>query len=130
MIMNMGMKELDDVEVYKSALQLAQKIYKLTKSENIKRDFSLVDQMKRASLSVAANIAEGFGRKSNQDFAHFLSISLGSANETIAYLDFIALEYRLSAADIKADYQLLAKRIFAFRMYLTTNHKLRTTNRS
>lgn len=118
------MRVLEDIEVYKFSLSLAKDVYTLTRHQNIHKDLSLTDQMRRASLSVPANIAEGFGRKSKNDFAHFLSIALGSTNEMIAYLDFISLEYNVSTDLLKQEYKILAKRIFSFRSYLlqTTNH--------
>ena len=44
--------------------------------------FGLNNQLRRASVSLPANIAEGCGKKGNQEFAHFLNIALGSANES------------------------------------------------
>ena len=86
---------LSDIEIYKEALKLANKVYTLTKHPKIKKDYYLIEQLRKASLSVAVNIAEGYGRKTNKDFSQFLSISLGSANEMIAYLDFISMEYNI-----------------------------------
>jgi len=113
---------LDDLDIYQESLQLTRLIYSLTKSSKLNQDFSLRDQLRRASLSVTANIAEGFGRKTKKDFSQFLSVSLGSANETIAYLDFIHLEYQLDVQMLKSRYNLLCKRIFSFRRYLSNHY--------
>lgn len=110
--------ELKDIEVYKEALELARKVYKLTRNSKLIREFSLVDQIRRASLSVPANIAEGFGRKSKKDFAQFLSVALGSLNEVNVYLDFIKLEFSIDTSDLQDKYNLLGRRIYSFRSYL------------
>lgn len=113
--------KLTDIEIYQEAIKLARLTYALTRKTSLTRDFSLVDQLRRASLSVAANIAEGYGRKTKRDFAQFMSIALGSANEIMAYFDFIELEYKLETQSLKDKYDILAKRIFAFRSYLFNN---------
>lgn len=113
-------KKLEDIQIYHEGLRLCQSIYLLTRLPEMKRDFSLIDQARRAALSVPANIAEGYGRKSRKDFAHFLSISLGSANEVLCYLDFIQLEYKANIMQIKVEYTSLCSRIHAFRTHLLT----------
>lgn len=110
--------KLSDIDIYKEALELAREIYKLTRLQGIKNDFSLVTQIREAALSIAANIAEGYGRKSKKDFARFLSVALGSVNEVITFLDFIQLEYDTNTIGIQDRYNLLAKRISSFRSYL------------
>ena len=61
--------KLEDIQVYVEARLLAQEVYKLIKTDPVYKDYSLVDQIKRASLSVMANIAEGYGRKTKKDFS-------------------------------------------------------------
>ncbi len=56
-------------------------VYKITSHYPQTEKFCLVDQMRRSAVSIASNIAEGYGRSSNQDLLRFLSISLGSSNE-------------------------------------------------
>ncbi len=114
----MKINKLSDINIYKEALELAKEIYKLTRLAGIKNDFSLVEQIRQAALSIAANIAEGYGRKSKKDFSQFLSIALGSVNEVITFLDFINLEYKIDTSILQDRYNLLAKRIFSFRSYL------------
>ena len=60
---------------------LVEEIYKLTASFPIEEKFGLVSQMTRAAVSIPSNIAEGAGRNSDKDFAHFISIAIGSLYE-------------------------------------------------
>jgi len=113
--------KLGDIEIYQEALRLARLIYDLTKNPKLARECSLIDQLKRTALSVAANIAEGYGRNTKKDFSQFLSISLGSANELIAYLDFISLYFHLDTNTLREHYLILSRRIHSFRSYLLRN---------
>lgn len=74
-------KNFYELDVWKKARVLNKEIYELTASEKFKRDFVLVDQIRRSSISIMANSAEGFGRKGNKEFLQFLSISKASLNE-------------------------------------------------
>ena len=66
-------------------------VYGLTRKAEFSRDFSLVDQIRRASASVMSNIAEGFERGSNTEFIQYLYIAKGSAGETRTQL-YIAMD--------------------------------------
>lgn len=114
--------KLEDIEVYKLSLKLARKVYALTKDSKLSKDFSLVNQLRSAALSVTANIAEGYGRRTRKDFAQFLSVALGSANEVYAFLDFISLEYKVNTSQLRENYNILAKKIYSFRSYLITHN--------
>ncbi|MCA9387040.1 four helix bundle protein [Candidatus Dojkabacteria bacterium] len=61
-------------------------MYKLTDTFPKEERFSLVQQLRRCSSSISANIVEGACRNTDADFAHFLQISLGSASETKYFL--------------------------------------------
>lgn len=110
--------KLSDIEIYHKALRLAQEIYSLSRNNEFHKEYSLIDQIKRASLSVPANIAEGYGRNTKKDFSQFLSIALGSVNEIIAYLDFIFLQFKIDTSKLKDEYLILSRRIHSFRSYL------------
>ena len=56
-------------------------IYEFTRNERFKKDFGLVDQMRRAGVSISSNIAEGFERGSKKEFIQFLYRAKGSAGE-------------------------------------------------
>lgn len=76
------MKDFRTLKVWEKSHQFTLKIYSL--SRNFPKDelFGLISQIRRASSSIAINIAEGCGRGSDTDFARFLQISMGSASET------------------------------------------------
>lgn len=74
----MKVERFEDIIAWQKAKELTIQIYK--EFENNK-DFSFRDQIQRASVSVMNNIAEGFERKSNNEFKHFLFIAKGSAGE-------------------------------------------------
>ena len=67
--------------VWKKSIELSNRVYQLTKTFPSSELYALTSQMQRAVVSIAANIAEGAGRVTDKDFAHFLSIALGSAYE-------------------------------------------------
>src|SRR3989344_4514150 len=117
--MSIKVFKLEDIEVYRESLILAKETFDLCKNPLLKREYSLCDQIKRACVSVCANIAEGYGRRTSRDFSQFLSIALGSANETIALLDIIKVNFiNIDIEDIRSRYNVLGKRIYAFRKKL------------
>ena len=76
----------EKLEVWKKAHQLVLKIHKLTKSFPKEEKYSLVDQLRRASASIAANIVEGNERKTRKEFNQFLYVAKGSLAETKYFL--------------------------------------------
>lgn len=73
----------EKLEVWKESKELCILIYKLTESFPENEKFGLVSQLRRASISVSSNIAEGSGRNSNKDKAHFTNIAFSSAIEVL-----------------------------------------------
>jgi four helix bundle protein len=76
--MSEKINSFEDLVVWKEGMRLARDIYKHLKSS---RDFGLKGQMQRASVSIPANIAEGFERKTNKEYIQFLFIAKGSCAE-------------------------------------------------
>lgn len=74
-------KGFSDLVVWKKAIDLSIQIYKITESFPKSEIYGLTNQIRRSSISIASNIAEGCARFSTKEFAHFLSITLGSVAE-------------------------------------------------
>lgn len=70
-----------ELEIWKESMDLCEEIYKLTEAFPRKEQFGITAQMRRASISIPSNIAEGFVRKHPKEFKHFLSISISSLAE-------------------------------------------------
>jgi four helix bundle protein len=74
-------KSFEDLVVWQEAHKLAVIIYEVTKNFPVDERFSLTSQYRRAAYSVSTNIAEGFGRRTNNDKLHFYTIAYGSTLE-------------------------------------------------
>ncbi len=80
-----------NLDLWKKAVALACDIYKLSSKFPKEELFGLTSQLRRSSVSISANVAEGSGRGSKKDYCRFVDISIGSLNETESLL-FIANE--------------------------------------
>lgn len=69
------------LEIWKDGIELSKIIYELTRNFPKEEIYGLTSQMRRAAISIPSNIAEGAGRDTNKDFAHFLTIAKGSSFE-------------------------------------------------
>jgi four helix bundle protein len=99
----------EDIQAWQEARILTRRVYEHTSRGEWSRDFGLRDQIRRASVSIASNIAEGFDRKGNGDFHRFLAIAKGSAAEVKTQL-YIALDLNyLSQEDFEALHSLTDK---------------------
>ena len=76
------MKDFRQLKVWEKAHQLALAIHKATKGFPKEEIYGLTSQIRRASMSVPTNIAEGCGQNTDAQFARFLQIAMGSASET------------------------------------------------
>ena len=76
----------EDLVVWKKTHTLVLEIYRMTRDYPNDEKFSLVSQMRRAAVSIAANIAEGFKKRTLRDKSHFYNISQGSLEELRYYL--------------------------------------------
>ena len=82
----MGARKFTQLRVWQEAHQVRLAVYKLTRSFPPDERYDLVSQFRRAAVSVAANIAEGFGRWSSKDRSRYLEIAKSSAEEVMDYL--------------------------------------------
>lgn len=76
----------ENLEIWKNGIELAELIYFTTKKFPKDEMFGVVSQIRRAVVSISANIAEGSGRNSKKDFCRFIDISIGSLNEVESLL--------------------------------------------
>ena len=84
-------ERFEDLQVWQRARCLAVMIYGLSNKGMFAKDFGLRGQIQRAVVSIVSNIAEGFDRRSNNQFSQFLEIAVGSASEVRAQL-YVALD--------------------------------------
>ena len=78
---NKSYKRFEDMEVWQDAKDIAIEIYKVTSLFDPRKDFSLIDQLRRSALSISSNIAEGYERSSKKELRQYLNIAKGSAGE-------------------------------------------------
>jgi four helix bundle protein len=115
-------KRFEDMVAWQRAREVTRKVYALTNSGRFAKDFGLRDQLRRASVSIMANIAEGFGRRSDKEFANFLNIAHGSASESQSHL-YIALDLGyLEQSEFETLYGMFEE---CSKMVVTLSHHLR-----
>ncbi|NLT50286.1 MAG: four helix bundle protein [Ignavibacteria bacterium] len=110
------MQDFMNLKIWEKSHKLTILIYNITNTFPISEEFGLKSQMRRSSVSIVSNIAEGCGRNSNNEFIHFLNISIGSIFELESQLEltkdlgFIQNEYEI----IKSEITELKKMLFSF----------------
>lgn len=102
------------LSVYQDALSLVDMSYVMIQTFPVWEKNNLSDQLRRASTSIALNIAEGNGRQSTRDYVHFLRISLGSINE----IEAIAEIARLQNLILEITYQKFSRHLSKIRWKL------------
>jgi four helix bundle protein len=117
----------EDIEAWKKARELTKNIYEITTHQNLAKDHTLKDQLRRAAISVMANIAEGFEREGNKEFRQFLAMAKGSVGEVKAQL-YVALDANLIDSTCFAKIMALAdetaRLLAGFLKYLkSSDHK-------
>lgn len=122
----MKIQRFEDLDVWREGRELTKKIYSLTKIKGFSRDFPLVDQIRRAAISVTSNIAEGFDAQSNAEFARFLSFARRSASEVKSQL-YVALdEGYIDNLEFTDTYEMasrISRMIWGFIKYLKKNRR-------
>ncbi|MFA5363079.1 MAG: four helix bundle protein [Candidatus Omnitrophota bacterium] len=113
--------DFEKLEVYKKAIIFAQKIYRITRDFPQSEIYGLQGQLRRASVSISANIAEGNGRYNKKDFAQFLRIARGSIYECVPLLEISLNEKYIKKHDydeLLSDCNELAKMVNGFISFL------------
>jgi four helix bundle protein len=95
----MKIKKFEELESWKKARRLTNTIYEATATGSFTRDFGLKDQIRRASISILSNIAEGFERGGDKEFLQFLAVAKGSCGEVRAQL-YIAFDQGYLSKDL------------------------------
>jgi len=84
-------ERFEDIEAWKKARVLVKGIYRATGEGKFSKDYGLRDQIRRAAVSVISNVAEGFSRQTDREFAQFLYVAKGSVSEVQSQL-YVALD--------------------------------------
>ncbi|WP_457617998.1 four helix bundle protein [Lutibacter sp.] len=116
----MNHKELD---VWIKSIDLVESIYKISNTFPDTEKFGLTSQIRRATVSIPSNIAEGAGRKGNKEFIQFLYMALGSLTELdTQYLIAVRLNYINKDKELELLINDVKRLLLGFRNYL--NRKL------
>jgi four helix bundle protein len=122
----MAITRFEDIHAWQAARDLCNMVYGLTREIKFSKDFGLMDQARRAAVSVMANIAEGFDCRSNSEFIQFLYYALRSASELQSHF-YVALDQSYSTqSGFTSIYEQTGKTksmIFRFIEYLRTHDK-------
>jgi four helix bundle protein len=116
----------EEINSWQKARILNKRFYQITENANFKKDFDFTRQIRRASLSITSNIAEGFERNTDKEFIYFLYVAKASAGEVrsqlyLAYdLEYIAKEL---FDDLLVSVTEISKLLSGFIKYLETSRK-------
>jgi len=120
------LRDFRELKVWKKGHELAVDIYRITSSFPREEMYGLTSQIRRSSVSIPANIAEGCGRDSEAEFSRFLTIAAGSASE-LEYYIVLSNELKLLKLD---DHTRLYQQVIEIKKMLTTlTKKLRVVGR-
>lgn len=118
-------KSYRDLVVWQKAMDLVELVYAVTRLFPPEERYALTSQLKRASVSVPSNIAEGYGRHSTADYIRFLQIALGSLNELQTQLELASRLEFAGQEDVKVALEL---RTEIEKMLVALSAKLRKRN--
>lgn len=119
--MKQTVEKFEELKVYQQARELTNRIYAVTRQAAFARDRSLVDQVRRAAVSVVSNIAEGYERGTTQELVQFLYIAKGSCGEVRAQIGIAEDQGyvgKADSADIVGQCRLVSGMLFKFIEYL------------
>jgi len=115
-------QRFEDVLAWQVGRKLALDVYSISAKGQFARDYGLRDQIRKAAVSMMANIAEGLSRRSDKEFAHFLFTAKGSAAELQSHF-YVALDQRyIDEADFRrlfSQTEVYAREVSGLISYLT-----------
>jgi len=119
-----GITRFEEIEAWKTARQLTILVYKMTEQGAFSKDYGLKDQIRRASVSIMSNIAEGFESRTDVQFINYLGHARASAGEVRSQL-YIALDMKyISQEQFDEAYELAdksARQVNRFAAYLESH---------
>ncbi|MCC6825783.1 MAG: four helix bundle protein [Acidobacteria bacterium] len=119
----------EEINAWKRAFEVTMDVYRISSNGSFSKDFGLKDQIRRASVSIMANIAEGHGRRTNSEFANFLSVARGSAAEVQSHLHIARGLGYIDDTEFRTNYEDLSevsKMCLALARYLRENDNVKT----
>jgi len=123
-----GITRFEDIQAWQTARELTTLVYKQSEQGHFARDFGLRDQIRRASVSVMSNIAEGFESRTDTQFVNYLGHARASAGEVRSQL-YIVLDLKyISQEQFTESYELAdktARQVSRFADYLEANPRSR-----
>ncbi|QDT36430.1 four helix bundle protein [Stratiformator vulcanicus] len=93
------MLNFEKLKAWQDAIRFSRSIYSVTRTIPDDEKYGLTSQLRRASVSISANIAEGNGRRSKADYLRFVEIAYGSLMETVSHLAIAVGENYLAEHD-------------------------------
>jgi len=127
----MTVKSFRDLRVWQAAMELVEKIYKLTQSFPKHEVYGLTNQLRRAAVSIPSNIAEGHAREHSKEYLNFLSVTQGSLAELQTQIEIASrLGYaeHSSIRDLLEDSVSLSKQLYALRNAVANQVDLKGSN--
>lgn len=116
-----AMFRFEKLDVWHDAISLSSRIYTATQSFPKSKMYGLQSQLRRAAVSVPANIAEGSGRSSDREFVRFIEIAFGSLMETVSHLTIALRQSFISQTDyasLYSDCEKVGKMLSGLRNHL------------
>lgn len=117
------MSSFRDLRVWQDAMDLALQVYELTGQIPQHELYGLISQMRQSAVSIPSNIAEGWGRKRDREFSHFLDIAYGSVCELETQMELARRCYSLKIENIFLQCEIVHKQIRALRKTVEQNDK-------
>ncbi len=122
-------KSFEEITSWQKSRLFNKRIYEITENTIFKKDFDLVRQIRRASISISSNIAEGFERNTDKEFVYFLYVSKASAGEVRSQL-YLALDLnyisKIEFEELYLNVSDISKLLSGFIKYLENSQKVQS----